>query len=59
MIDPLLFHHWHFTSYFVDSAGRAKCGAVLRVEEAEEVGGVPDFIEMWSDTCTDSRQYDA
>jgi hypothetical protein len=37
VIDPLLYNHWHFTSYFVDNVGRAKCGPVLRVEEGDEV----------------------
>jgi hypothetical protein len=46
VLDPLLYRHWHFTSYFVDSAGRAKCGAVLRVEEGDEVGDVAELIEM-------------
>lgn len=43
VLDPLLYHHWHFTSYFVDSAGRAKCGAVVRVEEGDEVGDVGEL----------------
>ena len=51
MIDPLLFHHWHFTSYFVDSAGRAKCGPVVRVEEGDEVQTLRLHAEVLLVTC--------
>jgi hypothetical protein len=46
VIDPLLYHHWHFTSYFVDSAGRAKCGPVVPVEEGDEVCNTPVLTEI-------------
>ena len=37
--NPLLWHEWHMTSYFVTGAGRAYCGKRLAVKTGQTVVG--------------------